>query len=169
MYSVVYQRLHTSAGLLTLWCGSDQRCSSHQKDGGGRPEPSLRKVAVQSIIHQVPMLKAQRMLRTKGEGQRGRDLEIDLESCPLLSVPVLPQRPLPEVLHRHSPLAPLRVHNKGWRRSESGEAPKRGRAEEVEHLPPVWPHQPSQRLSTLYSVLALVFRHRRPSKIGEKY
>lgn len=167
---MVYQGLHTSAGLFNalVWLGSKVLITSEGRRSG--PEPSLRKVTVQSIIHQVPMLKARRMLRTKGEGQRGRDLEIDLESCPLLSVPVLPQRPLPEVLHRHSPPpAPLRVHNKGWRRSESGEAPKRGRAEEVEHLPPVWPHQPSQRLSTLYSVLAPIFRQRRPSKIGEKY
>lgn len=48
-------------GLLALWCWSDQRCWSHQKDAGVGLNPSQRRKKrsqVRSIIHQVPMLEA---------------------------------------------------------------------------------------------------------------
>lgn len=86
MYSVVYQRLFASPGLLALWCGLDQKRSSDQKDARAGLNPHCKghgSIHYSSGSH----AKAQGMLRKKRDRQREKDPEIDLERCPFYTCP----------------------------------------------------------------------------------
>lgn len=79
----MFQRRRTFAGSFStlVLVGSKVLIASE----GRRPEPSQRRKKkgrrFDPLFIRFPCLKRRRMSRTKGEGQRGRDVAIDQESC----------------------------------------------------------------------------------------
>lgn len=71
-YSIVYQELFTSLGLLALWCGLDQKLSSDQKDA--RAGLNLHCKGHGSLHYSSGShAKVRGVLRKKSEEERSRD------------------------------------------------------------------------------------------------
>ena len=152
VYSIVYQKLLSTPGLLALWCGSDQKHWSDQKDAGAGLNPHCKghgSLHYSSGSH----AKARGVSRKQREGQRMRDRGIDLERRPPFSYLSSHRDPCQKSSFA-APKAPalLWIENKGWRQNE---AEREREAEEGEHLSEFLPWfsrlcclQPSLRYGT---------------------
>lgn len=126
VYTVVYRRLFASPGFLALWCGTDQKHSSDQKDARASLNSHCKghgSIHYSSGSH----AKAGGMLRKKREGQTEKDREIELERWPPFLYLSSHRDPCPNSFFTTpEALALLWIQNKGLRKNERGKSRERG-------------------------------------------